>query len=161
VTSPPASAAVSPSQSLTVTPSPVTSTTPSAAVSPSAAEVPAEPPVASLAVEGGDPVAGMLGSYTWAGGGSDSPWLPGTPIRVGSGERLTLTLAPPTGVENWSVRRVKVGTTDGSGAVALASGDTGPVSFDAPPAGHWSVQITVRFADDLGSATYYWRLDVS
>ena len=55
---------------------------------------------ASLAVEGGDPVAGSLGSYTWAGGGSDSPWLPGAPMRVGSGERLRLTLAPKTGVDS-------------------------------------------------------------
>ena len=39
--------------------------------------VSAEPPAATLAAEGGDPVAGQLGSYTWAGGGSDSPWLPG------------------------------------------------------------------------------------
>ena len=29
-----------------------------------------------------------------------------------------------------------------------------------PPPGTWSVQVTVRFANDLGSATYYWRLTV-
>jgi hypothetical protein len=123
--------------------------------------VPTEPPVASLAVEGGDPVAGRLGSFIWAGGGSDSPWLPGAPMRVGSGERLRLTLAPATDVEAWTADRVKAGTTDGSGAVRLGSGKSGPIAFDAPPAGRWSVQVTVRFADGLGSAIYYWRLDVS
>ena len=50
------------------------------------------PPDASLAAEGGDPVPGQLGTFTWAGGGSDSPWLPGTPITVGAGESLTVTL---------------------------------------------------------------------
>ena len=32
-----------------------------------------EPPAASLSVEGGDPVVGQLGSFTWNGGGSDGP----------------------------------------------------------------------------------------
>ena len=50
-----------------------------------------EPPAASLAVEGGDPVTGQLGTFTWGDGGSDSPWLPGAPIAVGTGEQLTVT----------------------------------------------------------------------
>ena len=48
----------------------------------------ADPPVASIGVEGGDPVVGQLGTYAWAGGGSSSPWLPGAPIAVGvAGDR--------------------------------------------------------------------------
>ena len=35
------------------------------------------PPTAALAVEGGDPTDGQLGTYTWGEGGSDAPWLPG------------------------------------------------------------------------------------
>ena len=156
-----ASPPVVPTAPPAATASPPPSALASPVASPSPAGVPAEPPAASLAVEGGDPVAGGLGSYTWAGGGSDSPWLPGAPMRVGSGERLRLTLAPKTGVDSWTADRVKAGTTDGTGAVRLGSGTSGTIAFDAPPAGHWSVQVTIRFADGLGSATYYWRLDVS
>ena len=56
-----------------------------------------EPPAASLAVEGGDPVTGQLGTFTWGDGGSDSPWLPGSPIAVGTGERLTVSIAGAVG----------------------------------------------------------------
>ena len=63
-----------------------------------APRVAAEPPAASLAVEGGDPVVGQLGSFTWGDGGSDSPWLPGAPIPVGAGERLTVAIADGVGV---------------------------------------------------------------
>ena len=39
------------------------------------------PPDAELAAEGGDPVTGQLGTYIWAGAGSDSPWLRGSADR--------------------------------------------------------------------------------
>lgn len=119
----------------------------------------AEPPAASLAAEGGDPVTGQLGSFTWGDGGSDSPWLPGAPLAVGSGERLTVTVADGIRVADWSARRVPAGTTNGSGAVGLGSGGA-PITFAAPDPGSWSVQVTVRFAGSLGSATYYWQLTV-
>ncbi len=112
-----------------------------------------------LAVEGGDQVAGQLGSYTWNGNGSDSPWLPGTPITVGVGERLTASLDPDVGVAMWSARRVAAGTSDGAGAVGLGEG-AAPVSFTAPAPGHWSVQVMIGFAGELGSATYYWDVTV-
>lgn len=116
-----------------------------------------QPPTGSLAAEGGDPVAGQLGSYTWLDGGSDSPWLPGTPISVGAREPLTVTISDGVPVADWSARRVPAGTTTGTGAVSLGSGGP-PVAFEAPGPGTWSVQVTVRFAGDLGSATYYWQL---
>ena len=47
------------------------------------------PPLFEGATEGGDPVTGSLGSFTWGDGGSDSPWLPGGEIAVGTGEQLT------------------------------------------------------------------------
>jgi hypothetical protein len=132
-------------------------------VSPAAVASPplaaAEPPAAALAAEGGDPVTGQLGSFTWADGGSDSPWLPGTPVVVGAGEPLTVTLADGVAVADWSARRVPAGTTDGAGAVGLGSGPT-PVTFAAPRPGSWSVQVTVTFAGGLGSAAYYWQLTV-
>ena len=119
-----------------------------------------QPPAASIAVEGGDPVVGELGSFTWENSGSDSPWLPGNPIHVGSGERLTLTLAgPAVGLVNWTVGRAPSGA-NGSGVVGMAEGTHEPVSFAAPPSGSWSVSVDVWFADNLGSAAYYWLMEV-
>ena len=118
------------------------------------------PPSAMLAAEGGDPAIGQLGSYTWLDGGSDSPWLPGTSLTVGPREPLTVTIAGGVGIADWSARRVTAGTSDGSGAVELGQAAGPPVAFAAPAAGSWSVQVSVRFANDLGSATYYWRLTV-
>ena len=117
------------------------------------------PPTASLAVEGGDPVVGQLGSFTWADGGSDSPWLPGTPMRAGAREPMTVAIGDGVSVAEWTARRVPAGTTNGAGAVGLGAGGA-PVAFAAPGPGTWSVQVTVRFAADLGSATYYWLLTV-
>ncbi len=93
-----------------------------------------------------------------ADGGSDSPWLPGAPIAVGSGEPLKVTLAAPLAVKDWMAKRVPAGTTDGVGAVAIAEGGVAPISFPAPDSGSWSVQVTITFGDDLGSATYYWAV---
>lgn len=120
-----------------------------------------EPPTASLAAEGGDPVAGSLGSFTWGGGGSDSPWLPGAPIKAGVGERLTLTLAGDVPVTDWAAKRVAAGTADGVGAVAIGTGTTTPISFPVPGPGRWSVQVVITFGDDLGSAAYYWEVSVT
>ncbi len=119
----------------------------------------AEPPAATLAVEGGDPVTGQLGTFTWGDGGSDSPWLPGAPITVGTGEQLTVTIGDRVGVATWSARRVPAGTTDGSGAVGLGT-DGPPITFGAPEIGSWSVQVTVDFDGGLGSASYYWLVTV-
>ena len=123
----------------------------------------AEPPAATLSVEGGDPVTGQLGSFTWNGGGSDSPWLPGTPLSIGAGERLTASLAGGFAIDTWSARSAPAGSSDGTGAVGLGDGSGdggGPISIAPPPKGRWSVQLTVGFADELGSATYYWRVTV-
>jgi hypothetical protein len=134
------------------TPSPASAT---ATVPPSSAE----PPPASLAAEGGDPVTGQLGSFTWGDGGSDSPWLPGARLTVGRAEPLTVSIEGGVGVADWSGRRMSSGTKGGSGAVALGSG-TGPITFIAPGPGSWSVQVTVAFAGELGTASYYWQLTV-
>jgi hypothetical protein len=131
----------------------------SASVSPPASSLPAGPPAASLAVEGGDAVVGQLGSFTWADGGSDSPWLPGTPVAMAAGEPLTVTVADGVAVAEWSARRVPAGTTDGAGAVG-AGGGPAPVTFAAPGPGSWSVQVDLTFAGGLGAAAYYWQLTV-
>jgi hypothetical protein len=118
-----------------------------------------EPPAASIGVEGGDPVVGELGSFGWQNSGSDSPWLPGSPIHVGSGERLTLSLAEPLALASWTAARVPADDRDGQ-SVGLGEGSGGPVAFDAPPPGTWSVQVTLWFAGNLGSAAWYWRIEV-
>ena len=119
-----------------------------------------EPPEAMLATEGGDPVAGSLGSFTWGDGGSDSPWLPGASITVGAGESLTVRLPDDAPVQDWVAKRVAAGTLDGAGAISLANGAAAPITFRAPAPGAWSVQVDVTFGDDLGSAAYYWAVTV-
>ena len=90
-----------------------------------------EPPVASLAAEGGDPVAGSLGSFTWGDGGSDSPWLAGAPITAGSGEQFTV---------RWpAASRLRTGRRTGAGRGGRwrerrrgGDGAASPITFPAP-----------------------------
>ena len=117
------------------------------------------PPQGSLAAEGGDAVPGQVGTYTWRDGGSDSPWLPGARITVGTGEPLSVSLTPPVAVAAWQARSVPAGTAGPTGATSLGEGD-GPPTFAAPGAGVWTVEVHVVFDGDLGSASYFWRLEV-
>jgi hypothetical protein len=119
-----------------------------------------EPPAASLAAEGGDPVVGQLGSYTWMETGSDAPWLTGAPIAVGSGEPLRVTFEPSLSLDSWRARFLPAEAGDGAGAVSLGT-DTGDPAFQAPDPGSWTVVLEVDFAGVDGSASYYWRLDVT
>jgi hypothetical protein len=119
-----------------------------------------EPPAASIAVEGGDPVVGQLGSFGWKNAGSDAPWLDGNPIHVGEGERLVLSLAEPVAIDTWQVSRVPPGDRDGFRSIGMAEGSGEPVTFVAPPSGTWSVSVSVLFSDNLGGAAYYWLIDV-
>jgi hypothetical protein len=117
------------------------------------------PPDASLAAEGGDPVLGQRGSYVWLETGSDAPWLPGTPIVVGAGEPLSVRFEPDGAIVEWRGRYVPAGQTDPQGATSLGDGAGAP-AFPAPAAGSWSVEVAVDFGPDVGSASYFWRLDV-
>jgi hypothetical protein len=142
-----------------VDPSPAASPSPALSAPSSAAPAPNgdRPPDAHLAAEGGDPVAGQLGSYTWADDGSDSPWLRGAPVTVGTGEPLSITLDPPVGVASWRARSVP-STADGpDGAVVLGEG-VGAPAFAAPGAGAWTIEVHVTFADGAGDASYYWMV---
>ncbi|MBI3749814.1 MAG: hypothetical protein HY262_13365 [Chloroflexi bacterium] len=119
------------------------------------------PPDGLLAVEGGDPVVGELGTWSWNNAGSDAPWLPGYPIRVGVGERLTFALAERVPIESWTVSRVPPSSVPGNdGAVAMGDGTTSAIAVPAPPVGKWSVSVHVRFAGNRGDATYYWAVTV-
>jgi len=116
------------------------------------------PPDAELSVEGGDPVTGRLGTFVWRGGGSDSPWLPGTPIRAGAGETLRVAPAPDLLTSGWSALLTPAANTDGEGAVGAGSGSA-VVDVTAPGAGSWTLAVTIAYGD-LGSATYFWLLEV-
>jgi hypothetical protein len=117
------------------------------------------PPDALLAAEGGDPVLGQLGSYVWLETGSDAPWLPGAPITVGAGEPLSVRFEPDGAVAGWRARYVPAGQTDPQGAQSLGEGIGAP-AFPAPTGGSWTAEVTVDFGPDVGSASYFWRLDV-
>ena len=104
-------------------------------------------------------MAGELGSFAWMNSGSDAPWLPGAPIHIGHGERLTLKLTDPVRLANWTVARTPAATF-GSGVVGMGGGSGQTVSFGAPPRGSWSLNVSVWFADNLGSAAYYWLITV-
>lgn len=117
------------------------------------------PPDALLAAEGGDPVAGQLGTFVWFQTGSDSPWLPGAPLAVGAGEPLTVSLAPDDGIRAWTARIVPAAAGGPDGAVTLGEGPGIP-RFDAPGPGEWTVEVFVEFAAGAGDARYFWRLEV-
>jgi hypothetical protein len=122
------------------------------------ASVTAGPPEAALGVEGGEPVSGQLGSYTWRDTGSDGPWLRGAPIAVGPGEALTVAFSPRTEPTSWRARYAPAGHSDATGARSLGDGTGRPTSFAAPPVGGWTVALDVVFG--AGTATYYWEVAV-
>jgi hypothetical protein len=149
---------------------PVSATVPGAAVTTVASAAPSPspvlqasvgdgPPAARLAAEGGEPVAGQLGTFVWGDGGSDSPWLPGAPLHVGTGERLVLALSPATEIGSWRARYNRAGARDPAGATSIESG-AGDIALTAPAKGSWTVEMAIDFADALGSASYFWRLEV-
>jgi len=148
-----------PSEPAAATPAAVTTPPPTASVVPAVGRPEIEvPPDAELSVEGGDPVTGQLGTFAWRGGGSDSPWLPGTPIRVGAGETLRVTPTPDVAISSWSALLAPAANTGGEGAVNAGSGSAA-VDVTAPGAGSWTLAVTIAFGD-LGSATYSWLLEV-
>ena len=147
--------------SLDPAPAATTSRPPSALPdSSAAASTTGRPPDAALSAEGGEAVVGELGSYTWADGGSDAPWLPGAPIDVGAREPLAVMIAGSPSIASWTVRKAAADSVGDAGARLLAEATDGwPIAFPAPEPGAWTLQTTVRFAEG-GSATYYWRVDV-
>jgi hypothetical protein len=163
------SPAASVTESATTPPSPIASSTtapPSVGIEsgvPSSTATTAfvdGPPAARLSAEGGDPVNGQLGTFTWADAGSDSPWLPGAPIPVGAGEPLAVEFAPDIAIATWRARSVPSTASGPDGATELGIG-SGTPTFAAPGAGSWTVEIHAAFGDGAGDASYFWRLDVS
>jgi hypothetical protein len=141
---------------------PPKSSDPSPTASPSPPQIVVRdgPPAAQLLAEGGDPVTGQLGTYTWGDGGSDSPWLPGAPIAVGAGEPLSMTFQPTIAVASWRARSLPSSADGPDGARLLAEG-AGHPAFAAPAAGSWTVEVHVAFDGGEGDASYFWRLEVT
>ncbi|MEX1173642.1 MAG: hypothetical protein WEG56_13640 [Chloroflexota bacterium] len=121
--------------------------------------IPAGPPEIALRVDGGDPVAGQLGTYLWADGGSDAPWLAGTPMSIGIGEGLEAIVEPAVGIAAWHARYVPWDAGGPANAITLAEGSRDPV-FPGPPAGTWTIALEVTFATGLGTANYAWQVTV-
>ena len=117
------------------------------------------PPDALLSAEGGDPVAGQLGTFVWFETGSDAPWLPGAPIAVGAGEPLAVSLVPDGAIAAWAARYVPANAVGPDGATTLGEGAGSP-AFAAPGPGSWTVELFVEFAAGAGNAHYFWRLEV-
>jgi hypothetical protein len=115
--------------------------------------------MASLAVEGGDPVEGSLGTYTWGDVGSDAPWLQGAPISVGPGEPMTMTVSPASGIDSWEARLAPPGADGPQGSRTIGRGRGLPV-IEPPEGGAWTLEVRVVFAGGLGEARYFWRLGV-
>lgn len=159
--SPSEKASPSPSDGATPEPTPTTPATasPESPTSPDPTLTP--PPDGRLSVEGGDPITGELGSWSWLNAGSDAPWLPGNPIHVGAGEQLTFRMAKPVRIATWQVNRVPPSSVPGDdGVVGMAEGTDGPITFAVPPKGKWSVAVNLSFADNQGGAVYYWAVTV-
>ncbi len=160
-----ASHAASPTDAPTARSSPGATTSPAGdpTASPADSQPPDSPePPRAILVGGADgPETGDLGTFSWDGLVSDSPWIvpptgspvtPGTRLRV----RFDPRLQPRAWIARWApIRHGEAGTTRNAG-----SGDGGRVAVEAPmEAGPWSLQLDAMFADGR-RAVWYWRLGV-
>ncbi len=145
----------------------VASASPSAAVdsrsaipSPSPA-LPGEPPIATLDGLGTGPVAGDLGTVSWAGTTSDAPWIVG-PTRSGAaaGARLTVIFDPPTAPTTWRARWAPVEGHEAGQPRAGGSGTGRTIALTAPRTpGDWTLEVEAGFGPDH-SGVWYWRVQV-
>ncbi|MEI7745218.1 MAG: hypothetical protein WCK58_15900, partial [Chloroflexota bacterium] len=130
------------------------------APTPRPTEIPG-PPTAALAAAGGIPVRGELGTFTWEGMGSDSPFLVVSRDRAltGSGP-FTVTIAPPLAIADWSAAWVRVSGGTTIGRLVKLHGSGTEIAVAPPPvAGDWSLGVDIRFATGDTTA-FYWRVEV-
>ena len=139
------------------------SSSPSASVAPSPSDLEAslEPPPGAALVSEGASHRGEAGSWAWAGGTSDSPWLPARALERADIAAGTVTVELDAGVEveSWTAVAAAANDTQGVDVDTLGEG-SGTPSFEVA-SGDWVVAVDVRFADGLGSAVYYWHLLVT
>jgi hypothetical protein len=161
---PPPASPAGPSGSSPGSAGPAVPSTASPAIPPEPAGTPPaapgdEPPQAGLVRVDGEPVIGQLGTFLWRDGGSDSPWLPGTPATIDAAVRLEFGLSAAVPVASWRARLGRAGVDDPSSARPIGEG-TGAIGVAGPPPGRWTLELTVVFGEGLGDARYYWLLDV-
>jgi hypothetical protein len=120
-----------------------------------------EPPRAILIGGADGPETGDLGTFSWDGLVSDSPWIvERTGSRVTPGARLRVRfdprLQPRAWIARWApIRHGEAGTPRGAGF-----GDGGRIALETPmDSGPWSLQLDATFADGR-RAVWYWRLGV-
>jgi hypothetical protein len=123
------------------------------------------PPAAVLSVDGAPAVAGELGSYTYLGRGSDSPWLPAPmlePVQVGAaGDRLMARLANGEPIAGGRARVARAADTQGMRTETLGlSQEQQSVVIVGPGPGSWVLAVELDYADGAGSGAYFWRLEV-
>jgi hypothetical protein len=144
-----------------VTPAPATAgASPEPDPSPETTAVPG-PPTALLVGPVRGEVAGDLGSFSWDGFASDSPWIvepAGNALAPGTRPRVRLRGDPVHGA--WTARWAPIeGRQTGRPVLAGRGGDD-PIVVDPPPgAGSWSLQLEVTFARGRRAA-WYWRVRV-
>lgn len=125
---------------------------------------PAAPPGALLSVDGDPAVAGELGSYTYLGRGSDSPWLPARmlqPVRAGADGRLVVRLANGDPIAGGRARVARAADTQGTRTELLGlSQEQQALVIVGPGPGSWVLAVDLDYAEGAGSGSYYWRLEV-
>jgi hypothetical protein len=134
------------------------SATPAAATQPPRS---LEPPDALLVGAPGGAASGALGTFSWDGLVSDSPWIvPKTRVAVGPGDGLRIRFDPGPGQSSWTARWARIRDGEATRPSASGSGDDRRVVVEAPSdAGDWSLQLEARFAGG-DRATWYWRVSV-
>ncbi len=150
--------------STTASPDAVASPAEAATASPADTGQPqsAEPPRAILVGALDGPEAGDLGTFSWDGLVSDSPWIvqrTGSPTTGGT--RLRVRFDPRLQPQAWIARWAPINHGDAGTPRDAGSGDDGRVAVEAPMgAGPWSLQLDATFAGGR-RAVWYWRLSVS
>jgi hypothetical protein len=121
----------------------------------------AAPPSVALTVPGLGPLAGELGSYTWGGFISDSPWivLPEGP-RVRAGTELAVAVAGIT-ADHWDAAWAPIANGRAGPDIGGGSGQRGqPIKVAAPRVrGSWSLRVEAWFGSQWHAA-WFWRLEV-
>lgn len=120
------------------------------------------PPTAVLEPPVGDGVPGALGGYTWAGAGSDAPWLvPPADHAVRASGPYRVTFDPALVPEAWTARWAPLDGGQAGDPAGFAQGGGLPIAIEGPARpGSWSLQVDARFAGG-GRAAWYWRLDAA
>ncbi len=166
----PAAQAPSPEPSSTPSTAPVPIATPGPTpvptAAPTATSTPAPPPLAEIVTaEGG--VAGVLGTYSIDGRGSDAPWLPFSSlpgVDIAAGEMVTIRFVDGVEIGQWQVVLAPESDTGGLATRGVDGGTPGPVAdsliVGPLPTGRWVLQAWLFRADERGNGLTYWAVTV-